>query len=120
MTPSDQLQHTGPVFMLVRRTFLAYHLYPSDTLRHGQMPVGMAGLRHKPRHKFKATKHTTLDTPLLASSRRSGMFRPAERVPGSRGMGLSNRTPSQLLSFRKNIFTNFVNFRFFTAVAPNV
>ena len=29
-----------------------FHVYPSDTLRHHQIPAGMAELRHKSRHNF--------------------------------------------------------------------
>ena len=39
------------MFMRLWRMFPALHVYPSDTLRQGQIPVGMGGLRHKSRHK---------------------------------------------------------------------
>lgn len=35
---------------------VASHPFPSDTLRHGQIPAGMGGLRHKSRHKNRATQ----------------------------------------------------------------
>lgn len=35
--------------------FAALSLLPSDSQRDGPMPVGMAGLRHKPRHKKSAS-----------------------------------------------------------------
>jgi len=41
--------------MRVRRIFPAPYLYPSDTDRHGPIRVGMAGLRHKSRHKEAPT-----------------------------------------------------------------
>jgi len=50
--------------MLVWRLFSAPFLYPSDTLRHGQIRAGMAGLRHKVRHKL-AVRFTHADTSLL-------------------------------------------------------
>jgi hypothetical protein len=51
-TLSEWEEEGATVFMRVKRILPAFHLYPNDTLRHGQIPVGMAGLRHKPRHKF--------------------------------------------------------------------
>ena len=33
--------------------FTASQLFPSDTLRHAPTPAGMAGLRHKLRHKTR-------------------------------------------------------------------
>jgi hypothetical protein len=38
--------------MRVRRMLTAAHLFPSDTPRQDQIPVGTAGLRHKPRHNL--------------------------------------------------------------------
>jgi hypothetical protein len=38
------------VFIRFRNVFPALHLYPSDTVQQYPIPVGMRGLRHKPRH----------------------------------------------------------------------
>ncbi len=51
MTSSVQLSHCDAVFMRLSRIFPAPHVYPSDCDRHTAMRVGMAGLRHKLRHK---------------------------------------------------------------------
>ena len=41
--------------MRLRTLYAASHLFPSDILRHSRTWAGMAGLRHKPRHKDRVS-----------------------------------------------------------------
>jgi hypothetical protein len=94
--------------MRLRRTFPASHLCLSDTLGHHQTSVGMAGLRHKPRHNFSRhkTRHNSVDARLRSKG--------GEGAPRSRGRALSNTTPSLRLDFRTNFsIFDFLEFYIF-------
>ena len=59
------------MFMLVSGMFTAFLVCLSDTARDGPTPAGMAGLRHKQRHRpglaLTAVAHCRTHSPLTAS-----------------------------------------------------
>jgi hypothetical protein len=56
-----------------RHTSFASYVYPSDTLRHGQIRAGMTGLRHNARHKISV--HPIRGHPITQSRAPVGFLR---------------------------------------------
>jgi hypothetical protein len=79
--------------MLVSRMFTAFCVSLSDTIRHGPAPEGMAGLRHKQRHKNDTghwTPYGSIPTARRAPgapAREGGLVLASSQIPDLRNDG---------------------------------